>query len=286
MGLGGILLLSIDSLIARGADASAWDVAFWSGSWACVAVIAVLILSPDGGPVTAVQSGGLPLLTSALLQMVSGIAFIYAVKTTAVANVVVITAAAPAAAAVIARIALGERTSRRLWAAIGVALVGIALVVGGSLQSDGVRGEVAALIAVVAFATNVTFLRHHQGLNRSAAVGMAGGFAAVVCAGPAAVVGLDAPTMLLLFLMGAVVGPIARVSLASATRHLTSAEVAMFTPVETVATALGAWLLFDETPRTLTLIGGAVVVTAVAFGLVDAPAGSPLLRSGGGAPKS
>lgn len=272
LGLGGILLLSTDSLIARGADASAWDVAFWSGSWAAVAVLVVLTLASGPGPAATLRRDGIPLIISGILQMTSGVAFIVAVKETAIANVVVITASAPIAAALIALFALGEQPSRRVWLGIVTTLAGIVIVVSSSLEAGPIRGELAALVAVLAFACNLSLWRHYKELSRTGAVGIAGLLMAVVCAWPAAVVGLSATTMLLLALMGAVVGPIARVSLASSTRHLSASEVGLFTPVETVAASFGAWLLFEETPAAATWAGGALVLAGVVVGLSSARA--------------
>jgi len=272
LGLGGILLLSTDSLIARGAAASAWDVAFWSGSWAAVAVLVVLTVASGPGPVTTLRRDGVPLIISGVLQMTSALAFIVAVKETAIANVVVITASAPIAAALIARVALGEQSSRRVWLGIGTTLTGIVIVVSSSLEAGAIRGELAALVAVLAFGCNLSLWRRYKELSRTGAVGIAGLLMAVVCAWPAAVVGLSATTMLLLALMGAVVGPIARVSLASSTRHLSASEVGLFTPVETVAASFGAWLLFEETPAAATWAGGALVLAGVVVGLSSARA--------------
>jgi drug/metabolite transporter (DMT)-like permease len=280
LGVGGILLLSTESLIARGADASAWDVAFWSGTWAASAIVVFFVFSllfpvsfplfvtaaaPRRRPASSIPPG--PLVASALLQTVSGIGFIVGVKETAVANVVAITASAPAFAAVIAWLALGERTTRRVVLSVGAAMIGIVLVVGGSLRSGGAAGEAATLAAVLAFGVNVSIWRRHPELSRTAVMGLAGAFTAAVCAAPADVVGLDAETMIMLAVLGALVGPVARVSLASATRHLSAVEVGLFTPLETVSATFGAWLLFDETPPGLTWLGGAVVLAAVTVGL-------------------
>lgn len=275
LGLGGILAISTDSLITRGVDASAWDVAFWSGLWSFVATTVVLRVGSGTTPVGAIRRDGAPLLGSAALQAASAIFFILGIKHTTVANVVVITAAAPAAAALIAWAVLGERTTRRVFTAIALAMAGIVVVVGGSTGSDGAWGELAAVGAIVAFGCNLTLWRRHPTLSRTAVVGLAGLMMAIVSALPAAVVGLSLRSMLLLVLMGAVFGPIARVSLASATRHLTAAEVSLFTPVETVAAALGAWLLFDETPAAPTWLGGAIVLGAVTIGLTGTPTAAP-----------
>ena len=272
LGGGGVILLSMDSLITEAADASAWDVAFWVGLWSAIALLGVAaILAPRPWARSRMEPPNRRLrpamLASGACQTISGIAFIVAVKETEIPNVVVIIAMAPAAAAIVARLVLGEAITARVWTAIALAFAGVAVVFAGSVSAGGIGGELAAVVAVLAFALNLTIWRRHRDLSRSAAIGLGGLGMALVTAVPAQIVGLDARTMVLLVVMGGVSGPLARVGLASATRHLTAAEVSLFTPLETFSASLGAWLLFSQRPPTATWVGGAVVLTAVTVGL-------------------
>ncbi len=54
--------------------------------------------------------------------------------------------------------------------------------------------------------------------------------------------------------------PLATVLINSATRYLSSTEVALFYLVETALGTLWVWWLLAETPTTSTLLGGAVVI--------------------------
>jgi drug/metabolite transporter (DMT)-like permease len=71
--------------------------------------------------------------------------------------------------------------------------------------------------------------------------------------------------------MGAVVGPLARVLIATAPRYLPATEVALFAPVETVLATLWAYLAFDEAPSTRTWVGGAIILAAVLWGVWPRP---------------
>lgn len=267
LGFGGALLLSTDSLVVRTVDVGSWEVAFWVGLCTGTAVFAVLAATQGVG----LRREGWPLWVSAGLQTASTLLFILGVKATTVANVVVILAAAPAIGAVAAAVLLGERTSRRVWAAIAVTLLGMVIVVADSLGAGRLTGDLYALGAVGAFALNLTLWRRHQDLRRSLAIGLAGWLLAAVAVVPADVAAPDRGDLALLILLGAVIGPVARISLGTATRHLTAAEVALFVPVETVAATTWAWLAFDEQPAASTVVGGVVVLTAVTVGLARGP---------------
>ncbi|MEM7321605.1 MAG: EamA family transporter [Actinomycetota bacterium] len=262
----GMLVISTDSLITRAADAGGWTVAFWYGVFTTPAMVAYLFATERGRPMAAIRRSGPMVLASGLLQMASTTAFILAIKNTSVANVVVIIAAAPLVTAVLAWLLLGERTSRRAWVAIGVAMVGILLVVSGSIGGGGLTGDLLAVLAIASFGLNLTIWRNRPEMSRTLVMAIAGAASALVTAPLADIFGHRTQTYLLLALMGLVFGPLGRIALASATRYLPAAEVSLFTPIETVAASIWAWLFFQEVPADRTLVGGAVILAAVLFG--------------------
>ncbi|MGI9596420.1 MAG: DMT family transporter [Acidimicrobiales bacterium] len=271
----GMLVISTDSLITRAADAAGWDVAFWYGVFTTPSMLVYLTISERGRPLAAVRRSGWIVLLSGGLQMISTTAFILAVKNTTVANVVVIIAAAPLITAIVARVLLGERVSTRTWTAIAVAMAGILVVVSGSLGGGGFTGDLLAVVAISAFALNLTIWRRRPEMSRILVLAVAGVTTAGVAATQAEILGHSTKTYLLIALMGLALGPIGRIALASATRYLPAAEVSLFTPVETVAASLWAWIFFTEVPGPTTWVGGAAIVAAVVYGTALAPAVVP-----------
>jgi drug/metabolite transporter (DMT)-like permease len=197
--------------------------------------------------------------------------FIVAVGLTTVANTVAIIAAAPIAAAVVARLIIGERPATRTWWAIAGSVAGILVIVAGSIGAGSVAGDGAAVIAVLAFAGNVTLWRKFPGISRLAVIGLGGLFIALVTYVPANPFELDGRALAILAIMGLLTGPAGRVALASSTRHLPAAQVGLFTPVETVAATAWAWLFLGESPPTLTVLGGIIVIVSVLYGSYRRP---------------
>lgn len=268
----GMLFISTDSLITRAADADGWTVAFWYGVFTTPAMVAYLVVSERGRPMDAVRRSGRLVVVSGTLQMVSTTAFILAIKNTSVANVVVIIAAAPLVTAVLAWHLLSERTTGRAVFAIVMAMSGILLVVSGSFGGGGLTGDLLAMVAITTFGFNLIIWRKRPEMSRTLVMAIGGAVAAILAAPLAEVFGHSTKTYLLLALMGLVLGPIGRIWLASATRFLPAAEVSLFTPVETIAASLWAWMFFSEVPPGRTLIGGAIILVAVLIGTVAAPA--------------
>lgn len=269
-----MLLVSVDSLGIRLTEASSWDVAFWLGTFMSTAMF-VLVRARTGKSLPAVvRDDGFPVIASGLLQAGSTTTFILAINLTTVSNAVVIVAASPVVAALIARFFIGERTGVRTWLAIAASIGGILVVVSGSLGAGRIEGDLFAVAAILLFAANLTLWRHYLELNRMVAIGLGGLTMAVVTFVPANPLAVGARAMLILAVLGGITGPAGRVAIATSTRYLRSAQVSLFTPVETVAATGWAWLFLSETPPGPTLLGGVIVLAAIIYGTASRPAAS------------
>lgn len=266
LALSGVLLISLDSVWIRLSEASSWDVAFWVGVFTFITISVVLPMVTGRSILRAAREDGTPLLVSSLLNTCSVTLFIVAIGLTTVSNVVAIIAAAPVAAAVVARLLIGEQPGRRTWLGIAGSVVGILIIVGGSIGSVTVGGDLLAIVAVLAFACNVTLWRRYPGISRLAVIGLGGLFTALATAVLADPMSVRGGSLALLAVMGIATGPTGRVSLASSTRFMTAAQVGLFTPVETVAATVWAWLFLAEVPPPATILGGVLVIAAVAYG--------------------
>jgi len=264
----GMLLVSTDSFFIRAADFDAWTIAFVFGVASTISLGTLYLVTSDESPVAAFRRAPRPLILVALLASVSQIAFTAAVNNTAVSNVVVIVASTPIFAAVMAWLVLHERTEPRVVASIGLTLVGILVVVSGSFGSPTLDGDLLALLAILMFSASVIVWRRHPELNRPLALAASSLMMAVVTLPFASVA--DAPTRVFVAvgLMGLIFNPMGRISYTSAPKYAPAAEVALFTPVETVAATAWAWIFFSERPEATTVIGGVIVISAVLFGTV------------------
>jgi drug/metabolite transporter (DMT)-like permease len=272
----GMLLVSTDSFFIRKADFDAWTIAFVFGAASTIALGAFFLLTTSELPRQAIRDEPVPLAGLVLLSSATQICFIAAVNNTSVSNVVVIVAATPVASAAFAWLFLGERTDRRVGIAIGITVVGILVVVGGSLGTPTLDGDLLAILAVVLVSFSLVLWRRHPGIDRPLALALSSATMALITA-PFASVG-SAPTRVFVAagLMGLLFNPLGRISYTTAPRYAPAAEVALFTPIETVAATVWAWMFFSERPSVPTVIGGFVVLAAVLWGTVGSRRGVPL----------
>ncbi len=264
----GMLLVSTDSFFVRTADFDAWTISFVFGIASTISLGTYFLATTDEPPARAIRREPWTLAGLALLSAFTQIAYVGAVNHTAVSNVVVIVAATPIATAALAWLVLRERTERRVVVAIVITVAGIVIVVGGSLGTPTIDGDLLALLAVVLVSLSLVLWRRSPDINRPLALALSSATMAAVTA-PFADIG-DAPLRVFVAggLMGLVFNPLGRLSYTSAPRYAPTAEVALFSPVETVAATVWAWWFFSERPSIATVTGGVIVLAGVLFGTV------------------
>ena len=264
----GMVAVSTDSLWVRLSQAEALDIAFWVACCALVVYSTFGRLLDRRPAMESLRRHRLPLVAAGALSSVSQLTFITAITQTRVANVVAIVAASPLLAALCARLALGERITRRVATAIAVTMAGIAVIVSSSLGEPTLKGDFLALVAVTAFAINMTIWRRNPDMSRRAGLSIGAVIVILVTSFVASPFSLDARAYLAIAAMGLCFNPLGRLAHTNAPRFAPVSEVALFTPIETVAGTAWAALFLSELPRPAAVVGAAVVVAGVLYGTV------------------
>ena len=275
----GMLLVSTDSLFVRMADTDPWTIAFVVSALSLVVQLILQRRVEGGRPVDHFRAFPKSLLVVGLLSACSQLLFIGSLTQTRVANVVVIVAASPVLAAVVGRLFFGERTDRRVWVAIVITLIGVVVVVSASIGSPNMTGDLLAVGAVAAFATNINIWRRFPQQSRFVGLAIAAALTVAIAAPFADPFQQDRRVYLACIGMGVIFNPLGRLCHTSAPRHAPAAEVALFTPVETVAASAWAWLFFSEQPPVQTFIGAAVIVVGLVVGTLARQGASPRLAT-------
>lgn len=268
---GGFMLISLDSLGIRLANTTSWNTTFWLGAFTFLAMVLLVPLRTGKSLAKVARAGGLPVFASGLLQAASITFFVLALGLTTVANTVAIIAAAPIMAALISLLAIGERTRLRTWLGIFASMVGILIIVSGSLGEGRLGGDLFAVAAITAFGSNLTLLRRYRELNRLAVIGVGGLLLALIAFLPAEPFDVSLESIAVLAVIGALTGAAGRIGVITSTRHLPPAQVSLFAPIETLAATTWAWLFLSETPPPPTILGGLIVVAAVVYGTTGQP---------------
>jgi drug/metabolite transporter (DMT)-like permease len=264
----GVLTLTPDSLLVRLIGAEPFTLLVWRGSLQALAIFAFLAVVYRTRAMAEILAIGRTGVLLAVVFTGSTLFFIVALSLTAVADVLVIVAVAPLAAALLSRCFLGEGIPLRTWLAIAATLTGIALLVYEDLGSGSLLGDFAALGCALCIGASFTITRHGRAVSMVPAMALAGAITAVVALVPALLLegglGLAGAPLGYALIMGLLVVPLSFSLITLGPRYLPAAEVGLLMLLETVLGPLWVWLALDERPGDLALLGGLIVLATLA----------------------
>ena len=261
---GAALLWSTAGLLVRWTATDPGTTLFWRAVFASVALLAWLRTAAPGRMVPAFRGLGPLGLLLALCFAASMMAFINALALTTVANVMVFQAISPLLAALFAWAWLREPLTPRALFAIGVAFAGVLLMVSGDLGGGRVAGDALGLLMAATSALTIVLARLARDVSMAAAT-FAGMAVTAAVTMPMARFVLPTGDYGLLAIFGVGQMAFALVLFATGVRLIPAVDAGLITLLECVLAPLWVWFAFGETPRDRSIIGGAVVLGAVAI---------------------
>jgi drug/metabolite transporter (DMT)-like permease len=241
-----------------------WTILFWRGLFGGCFIAAFLIVTQGRAglrDLIGMRANGWLVAGLSTLAMVT---FIPALQTTSVANVAIIIAAQPFAAAALAWIWFREAARLRTLTAALVALGGVAMIVSGAAGGADGRGIGLACLTMFAVAAMTVAIRRHRETSMVAAAAMSNFLGSLVSIpfahGIASVGPID---IALLATFGLLQVGLGLTLFALGSRLLPSGQASLIATLETPLMAFWVWLAFTEVPAFRALAGGALVMGAV-----------------------
>lgn len=263
--VGANVLWSTAGLVARLLEsAQSWEVTFWRSLFAALSMAGILAVTRGREAWATVRAAGWPGVVSGLMFCTMFTCFMLAVTRTTVANTLVVNSLYPVFAAILGWAVLGQRLASHTWIAIAAAVGGMVWMFASGLGA-GLSGTLIAFGVPIAAAINVVTLRKWgRVVDLAPAVLLGGLFSAIVTLPFALPFRATAPDIAWLAGLGMFQLAVPCMMLVVASRYLPPAEVALLTLLEAVLGPLWAWLGVGETPAPATLVGGAIVLAAIA----------------------
>ena len=260
----GLLWSSAGSLVRAIEQADPWQILFFKNVWMVAAIAAWLIVRYRGGVVAVARRGGAMTLIAGLCLVGANAGWLFSITSTSVANTLLLQAATPLIAALLAFAMLGERVGRATWIAMVVALAGVGVMVGDGALDGRLFGNAMGLFAMVSFAGFAVALRARRDADMTAALCVAGLLGALLSVVMAGDLGMTAWDHVVCFFMGTAETGLGLVLFTLGARFVPAGELVLLTLTEIFLGPLFVWLLFAEVPTPGTLAGGALVIAAIA----------------------
>jgi drug/metabolite transporter (DMT)-like permease len=235
---------------------------FGRAAFAGAALLGYVAIVERGQVVRGFKSVGGAGIAVALCVAIASGSFIGALNHASVARVLFILAVAPVLAALLARATLGEPISPRTALAMGLALFGVAVMLGAPGEAS-LTGDGLAFVAALAFSVMIVITRWRHEVSMAPATCLSQAIlvaAFLPFATPGEISGDD-----LAWLAALGIGQIGLgfALLTVGARLIPAAQVGLITLLEVVLGPVWVWLALDERPGTLTLVGGTIVIAAI-----------------------
>ena len=263
---GAAITWSFGGTIARFiGEGDGWTIVFWRSVFA--ASFLLLFMLGRDGPKATIQlfrGMGWPGLGVACCFGIASSAFVIALQHTTVANILLIQAAAPLFAALLAWALFRERVSLATWIAIAAVICGVAIMVSASFSGQvSPIGDGLALLITVLFSSAIVITRHHPQVRMTPAVCLGTGMAAVAAFFLSGGLAVTAPDLFWLVMFGAVNLGAGLAMFVTGARLVPAALAALVSTLEPVLGPVWVWLIHDEVPGLRTVIGGGIVFAAL-----------------------
>ena len=249
-------------------EAVVWQILLYRSISMSVFLYLVIRIRSGKSPFAQIRRTGMPAVIAGLSLVAAYSGGIYAIQNTSVANAMLLFATAPFMAAVLGWIVLREPVSRATWVAIAFAIGGIAIMVADKSGSVALMGSLAALGSALGFAVFTVALRWGKTGEMLPSVFLSGLFAIVITVGICQYQGLS-------LIIGARDGGISMgmgvfqvgaglILYTLGSRSLPAAELALLSLAEVLLGPFWVWLFLGETASINTLLGGMVLLAAIA----------------------
>ena len=262
----GVFIISFDALLVELAKLDATVVSFYRGLFMGISML-LLWLKTSNRSLSFVKSSGefYMFVIVITLSAIGTCLFVFSVKYTNAANTVVLLATSAFFAAIFSYFITKEKITKNTLIAIIMSFIAVFLVFGSSFNlGQNWIGDLLGLLLAVVMGLELTLLRKYSNFPHMLVISLSGFIIAIVMIMFAKnLFNIPLESFLWVALMGFIQIPLAMYLIFASTKYITSAEVSLFTTIETTLAPVWLWIFLNELPPKMTVIGGALIIVAI-----------------------
>ena len=248
--------------------ANVWQILLYRSMALALFLFAIIAWRSGYRPLQRIRKAGLAGVIGGAGLVMAFAGGIYAIQTTSVANAMFLFASAPLLAAFLGWVLLRESVRRATWVAMLVGMAGVAVMVANGISAGRAAGNLSALLSACGFAVFTIALRWGRLEDMMPAVFLAGVFAALTAALACAIGGhaytIPANDVAIALALGVFQVGVGLTIFTIGSKVVPAAELALLSMTEVLLGPLWVWLFLGETADPETLLGGAILMLAIA----------------------
>jgi drug/metabolite transporter (DMT)-like permease len=259
----GVLIMSLESLFIKFTSISSFLFSFYMGIFMFISMASTLLFKEKNFVKNAIKSSYVVLIVCAILMAVSNILFISAVKTTTVANVVIIFSTAALFSALFAYLFYKEKITKNIIIASFFMFVGLYIIFNDQLDIGSSEGNIYALLCTALFSIFFVLLSRYKEMDRVVLTALSGVALSVIAFFFCDDLAIDFKTLLIIMAMGLIISPFSRVLIGNGAIYISASEVSLLMIIETIMAPIWVWLFLNEIPSSYTFIGGSIIIATL-----------------------
>ncbi|MDA9709413.1 DMT family transporter [Candidatus Pelagibacter sp.] len=266
----GAVTLSFGGLIVKSFEGSTlWQILFWRSFFFCIVIIIFLLINYKKKFFSSIISSGLPGIIGGIILGFGFFSYVFAMYNTTVANANFIIQTQTLFLAIFGYIFLKEKIAKITLISIILAISGITLMLGHSLTSGQILGNIVAFIMPISFAALIIIVRKYPNIDMVPLQLIAGIIAMVIGYYAAGRIDVSLYDIFLGFIAGFFQVGLGFIFITIGARSTPSAVVGIIMMSEAIFGPLWAWIFINEQPQTIVFIGGSIILLAVLIQLVN-----------------
>ena len=266
----GAFCLSWGGFIVRSfEEASVWQILLIRSVFFVIALTFFLISTYKKDTLKIFKDAGYPALVAGLVLSLSFVAYVYAMTITTVANVVFIISTQTMFLAITGYIFLKEKISLISFISIVLAMSGIIIMIGDSILSGSLLGNIIALAIPINFSILVIIIRKNKNLDMVPAIFYSGIFSLIYGLILSESYTFSYHDIKMGFLLGVPQLAFGFICITIGSRSTASTTVGLLMLTETLFAPVWVWLFLNEIPPISVLIGGAIIIGAIILNSFD-----------------
>ena len=260
----GACTLSFGGLIVKSFEgANLWQILFWRSVFFSFVVLFFLFLNYKKNFFNSIYKIGPPGFFGGIVLSCGYAGYVFAMYNTTVANANFIIQTQTIFLAIFGYIFLKEKISILTIISIILAFSGIFLMLGGSLTSGQMVGNIAAFIMPISFAVLILTVRKYPNVDMIPLQLIAGIGAIILGYLFSSQIIVSSYDIFLGFIAGFFQVGLGFIFITVGAKTTPSALVGIIMLTEAILGPLWAWLFINETPPLVVLVGGSIVLSAV-----------------------
>ena len=262
----GAFFLSWGGLLVRewqGGDI--WQILFWRAFFFSITLLVFLYSIYKNEVLSIIKKSGFPGLLGGITTSIGFIAYIFSMTETTVANVLFIISTQTIWLAIFGYFFLKEKITTKTFLSIILAMTGIVVMIGGSLNTGSLFGNLIALFIPINFAFLILLIRKFSKLDLVPALFYGGVIIMVVAFFMSDTILISKHNLLVGFLLGTFQHACGFICVVIGARSTPAVVVGLLMLTETLLGPFWVFLFLNEIPPISVFVGGSIIVIAVIF---------------------